>query len=259
MKPEAVGTYLQTRRLKQGLALTALATRLWPLNVLAAIEQGQQAPSVAQLTQLYHQLGIPRNQPLPQAYPIHRLPIFNQKLQNWWQTQNYGKLVANIAAGEALHQLTTDSDRQAVLFYYGQSLAAIGDVDAAQLHLRAGLMFMTPQRPQMYHSLDLLLMAAENAVDVQLSREPNVRGFERAVAIIRAERVVDDPVNLPFVYYQYAQSLLQLGRPAAAVQVLQEGLAWAVAHQVTYLLPDSYLLLALARQMSQSTGVTAAE
>ncbi|MFD1456396.1 multiprotein-bridging factor 1 family protein [Levilactobacillus lanxiensis] len=249
---EMVGSYLQRCRQQRGLALTALATRLCPLNVLAAIEQGQQTPSVAQLTQLYRQLGIVRNQPLPQSYPIQRLPTFSQQLQSWWQNQKYSELVANIAAGDVLHRLTTDTDRQAVLYYYGRSLAIIGDVDAAELHLRAGLMFMTPQHPKQYRSLDLLLMAAENAVSVQTSQTPNFEGFERAWTIIQQDRVLDNPVNLPAVYYQYAQSLLQRNAPAEASRVLQAGIQWSQEQRLVYLLPDSYLLLALALKMVPS-------
>lgn len=255
MTVETVGRYLQTCRRQRGVALTALATRLCPLNILAAIEQGQQTPSVAQLTQIYRQLGITRNQPLPQTYPILRLPAFNQQLQSWWQNQKYSELVANIAAGDVLQRLTTDTDRQAILYYYGRALAAIGDFDSAQLHLRAGLMFMTPQHPTRYRSLDLLLMAAENAVRVQTLGVPTFTGFEEAVAIMQQERVGDQLDNLPLVYYQYGQSLLHANQPGRASQVLQAGIQWSQAHQVTYLLPDCYLLLALAVRMTQQISL----
>lgn len=251
MTGESVGSYLHQCRQQQGVALAALATRLCPLNVLAAIEQGQQSPSVAQLTQLYQQLGIVRNQPLPQSYPIHRLPAFSRQLQSWWRHQAYGQLVANVAAGDVLHQLTTDTDRQAVLYYYGRSLAAIGDVESAQLHLRAGLMFMTPQYPQIYRSLDLLLLAAENSVSGLASADPDLSGFDRAVAVIRQGRVRDASANLTLVFYQYAQTLLNLNRPQAAIQYLREAIAWDEQQQSTYLLPDCYLLLALALKMTQ--------
>ncbi|AYM01454.1 hypothetical protein [Levilactobacillus yiduensis] len=252
MTGESVGSYLHQCRQQQGVALAALATRLCPLNVLAAIEQGQQSPSVAQLTQLYQQLRVERNQPLPQDYPIRRLPTFNRQLQSWWQKQAYEQLVANVAAGDVLHQLTTDTDRQAVLYYYGRSLAAIGDVEAAQLHLRAGLMFMTPQYPRVYRSLDLLLLAAENSVSGLTSADPDLSGFERAVTAIRQGRVRDAPENLTLVFYQYAQTLLNLNRPQAAIQSLREAIAWDKQQQTTYLLPDCYLLLTLALKMTQS-------
>lgn len=251
MTGESVGRYLQQCRQQRGVALTALATRVCPLDVLAAIEQGQRSPSVAQLTQLYQQLGIVRNRPLPQSYPIRRLPVFDRRLQSWWQKQAYGQLVANVAAGDVLRQLTTDTDRQAILYYYGRSLAAIGDVEAAQLHLRAGLMFMTPQSPQVYRSLDLLLLAAENSVRDLTTPEPDLSGFDRAVTIIREGRVRDAPENLTLVFYQYAQAQLNLNRPQAAIPLLREAIAWDVQHQSTYLLPDCYLLLALALKMTQ--------
>lgn len=252
MTGEHVGNYLRACRKKRGMTLAALATRLCPLPALAAIEQGQQAPSVAQLTQLYQQLGIVRHRPLPQTYPIHRLPAFSQKLQTWWQRQEYGQLVANVAAGDVLRTLTMDTDRQAVLYYYGRALAALGEWGMAQLHLRAGLMFMTPQHPQRYRSLDVLLLAAENAVSLHVQTETSFAGFERAVAVLRQDRVLDSSANLTLVYYQYAQALLTRQRPTAAIQVLQEGIAWSQRQQTAYLVPDCYVLLAFAHQLVHS-------
>lgn len=68
---------------------------------------------------------------------------------------------------------------------------------------------------------------------------------------IRQGRVHDAPENLALVFYQYAQTLLNLNRPQAAIQSLQEAIAWDEQQQTTYLLPDCYLLLTLALKMTQ--------
>lgn len=240
-----LGQHLQLRRQALGLSQQALAAGICAQSLVDRIEQGQDVPNAVLLAQLCERLNLPLVCALKENYPIRRLPTFSRRVHHLYNRQRFADLVAYMDNPERLRVLKTDEDLKTYYYYYGcATYQATHDAVAALRSVHTALTMMMPQRPLRYRTLEVLLIAMENDIGVALMPQANFAGFERAVRIIREDRLVDVSENLCMVFYQYARACLHLGYPERALPILLEGIDWAVAHQSHYLLADDYYLLA---------------
>lgn len=256
-----LGQYLQARRQALNLSQAALAAGICPQKLVRSIEQGQQVPNAILLTQLCTRLHLPLGQILRENYPIRRLPTVSRKIHRLSARRQYVALMAYLDNPQQLQALHTDEDLKAYYYYYGYATyQGTHDSAAALQRIRTALTMMLPQRPQRYRTLELLLLAVENEIQITTTQQADFRGFERVLQIIREERLIDPQDNVCAIFYQYARTCLHLGQPERALPILLEGIAWAVAHHAHYLLADDYYLLAqIYEGLQQPTASSAAQ
>ncbi|NLR09868.1 MULTISPECIES: helix-turn-helix domain-containing protein [Lactobacillaceae] len=239
-----LGRYLQARRQALNLSQAALAAGICAQTQINRIEQGQQVPDATLLTRLCTRLHLPLGQLLKENYPIRRLPTVSRKIHRLSDHQQYGALMTYLDQPQHLQALNTDEDLKTYYYYYGYATyQATHDSATALQRIRTALTMMLPQRPRRYRTLELLLLAVENEIQVTTTQQADFRGFERVVQIIREERLIDPQDNVCAIFYQYARACLHLGQPERALPILLEGIDWAVAHRSHYLLADDYYLL----------------
>lgn len=251
-----LGNHLKVRRQALGLSQQALAGGLCAQTMIGNIEKGIDLPNANLLAKLCERLRLPHNQMLKENYPIRRLPSFSDKVHRLCDQQRYADLKAYMERPGRLQVLTTDEDLKTYYYYYGWAVyQATHDVTAGLRSIRTALTMMMPQHPQNYRTLEVLLFSTENYMTAATTRQPNYAGFERALAIIHEQRLIDSSQNLCMVFNQYARICLAQGQSQRAIQVLIDGIAWADAHESTYMLADNYILLAQAYALTQQVLV----
>lgn len=247
-----LGNNLKARRQALGLTQQTLAAGLCAQAMISNIEKGIDLPNASLLTKLCERLRLPHKQMLKENYPIRRLPSFGDKVHRLYNQQRYVDLKAYMERPGRLQVLTTDEDLKAYYYYYGCTVYQVThDATVALRSIRTALTMMMPQHPQRYRTLEVLLFSTENYMTAGTTDQPNYDGFERALTIIREQRLIDSSQNICMVFNQYARICLMQGQPQQAIRILIEGIAWADAHESDYMLADDYALLVQAHAMTQ--------
>ncbi|MCH5464167.1 helix-turn-helix domain-containing protein [Levilactobacillus tujiorum] len=240
-----IGQYLQHRRQALGFSQEMVAAGICLPATIAQIEQGQHVPDTILLGRLCERLRLPLEQGLGGDFPIRRLPSFSRKVHRLARQQRYAELVTYMENPGRLQVLQTDEDLKSYYYYDGWAYyRATQDGPAALQRIRTGLSMIMPQHPLRYRTVEVLLMAMENYIQVASTQQFDCAGFERTLQIIRENRLIDRNASVGVIFQQYAQLCLQLGHPQQALAILLEGVDWATTHQAEGLLAADYYILA---------------